>query len=55
MSKLPATEWVSEDVVVPGLAGMDENRAYRAMDLLVEADIAGAVQEPLFFSRRPIF
>jgi len=34
MWKLSAAEWVSEDVVIPGLAGMDEDQAYRAMDLL---------------------
>ena len=37
-SKLAAAEWASCDVAVPGLAGMDEDQAYRAMDLLVEAD-----------------
>jgi hypothetical protein len=50
MSKLSAAEWASEDVVIPGLAGMDEDQAYRAMDLLVDADVAGAVQEAVFFS-----
>lgn len=49
-SKLSAAEWASEDVVICGLAGMDEDQAYRAMDLLVEADVAGAVQEAVFFS-----
>jgi len=29
---------------------MDDDQAYRAMDLLVEADVAGAVQEAVFFS-----
>ncbi|ABW10017.1 transposase [Parafrankia sp. EAN1pec] len=50
MSKLSAAEWASEDVVVPGLNSMDDDQAYRAMDLLVEADVAGAVQEAVFFS-----
>jgi transposase len=50
MSKLSAAEWVREDVVVPGLAAMDEDQAYRAMDLLVEADTEGAVQESVFFA-----
>jgi transposase len=50
MSKLSATEWVREDVVVPGLAAMDEDQAYRAMDLLTEADTEGAVQESVFFA-----
>lgn len=50
MSKLSAAEWVREDVVVPGLAAMDEDQAYRAMDLLVEADTEGVVQESVFFA-----
>jgi Transposase DDE domain len=50
MSKLSAAEWVREDVVIPGLAGMDEDQAYRAMDLLVEADTSGRVQESVFFA-----
>jgi len=50
MSKLSAAEWVREDVVIPGLAAMDEDQAYRAMDLLVEADTEGAVQESVFFA-----
>jgi transposase len=50
MSKLSATEWASQDVVIPGLAGMDDDQAYRAMDLLVEADTQGRVQEAVFFA-----
>lgn len=50
MSKLSAAEWVGEDVAIPGLVGMDEDQAYRAMDLLVEADTAGRVQESVFFA-----
>jgi transposase len=50
MSKLSAAEWASEDVVIPGLAGMDDDQAYRAMDLLVEADMQGRVQEAVFFA-----
>jgi Transposase DDE domain len=50
MSKLSAAEWASEDVVIPGLAGMDDAQAYRAMDLLVEADTQGQVQEAVFFA-----
>ena len=50
MSKLSAAEWASEDVVIPGLAGVDDDQAYRAMDLLVEADTEGAVQESVFFA-----
>src|SRR5215212_9225316 len=41
MSKLSAAEWVTEDVVIPGLGGMDDDQAYRAMDLLVEGDTQG--------------
>jgi len=50
MSKWSAADWVTEDVTIPGLAMMDDDQAYRAMDLLVEADTAGAVQESVFFA-----
>src|SRR6266508_4434622 len=50
MSKLGAAEWASEDVAIPGLAAMDDDQAYRAMDLLVEADTQGQVQEAVFFA-----
>jgi transposase len=50
MSKLSAAEWATQDVVIPGLAGMDDDQAYRAMDLLVEADTQGRVQEAVFFA-----
>ncbi|MGH2851102.1 MAG: IS1634 family transposase [Solirubrobacteraceae bacterium] len=49
-SKLAAAEWASCDVVIPGLAAMDEDHAYRAMDLLVEADAEAKVQEAVFFA-----
>jgi hypothetical protein len=49
-SKLAAAEWACQDVVVPGLERMDEDQAYRAMDLLVEADVDGAVQQAVFFA-----
>ena len=49
-SKLAAAEWVREDVQIPGLEAMDEDQAYRAMDLLVEADTEGKVQEAVFFA-----
>ncbi len=49
-SKLAAAEWASEDVHIPGLAGMDEDQCYRAMDLLVEADTEGKLQEAVFFA-----
>ena len=46
----PAAEWASEDVAIPGLDGIDEDQCYRAMDLLVEADTEGRVQEAVFFA-----
>jgi Transposase DDE domain len=49
-SKLAATDWVGADVVVPGLDGMDDNHAYRAMDALLAADAAAGVQEAVFFA-----
>ena len=49
-SKLAAAEWVGADVAIPGLAEMDEDQAYRAMDLLVEADVEGQVQRSVFFA-----
>jgi len=49
-SKLAASEWASEDAAISGLDAMDEDQAYRAMDLLVEADAQGAVQEAVFFA-----
>jgi Transposase DDE domain len=48
-SKLAAAEWASEDVAIPGLAAMDDDQAYRALDLLVEADAEARVQEAVFF------
>ena len=50
MSKLSAAEWVCEDAAIPGLSAMDEDQAYRAMDLLVDADTQGRVQESVFFA-----
>ena len=49
-SKLAATEWVSRDVAISGLDAMSDDQAYRAMDLLVEADATAQVQEAVFFS-----
>ena len=48
-SKLAAADWACRDVAVPGLGFMDEDQAYRAMDLLVEADTCAEVQEQVFF------
>jgi transposase len=50
MSKLSAAEWVREDAAIPGLSTMDDDHAYRAMDLLVDADTTGRVQESVFFA-----
>src|SRR5438046_2204582 len=50
MSKLSAAEWVREDAVIPGLSMMDEDQAYRAMDLLVHADTQDRVRESVFFA-----
>jgi hypothetical protein len=50
MSKLSAAEWVTCEVAVPGLAAMDEDQAYLAMDLMVEADAQAGVQEAVFFA-----
>ncbi len=47
-SKLAAA--VREDAAIPGLTEMDEDQAYRAMDLLVEADAQAQVQEAVFFA-----
>src|SRR5438034_5761509 len=49
-SKLAAAEWASNDVAIPGLAAMDDDHAYRALDLLVEADAEAKVQEAVFFA-----
>jgi transposase len=50
MSKLSAAEWVREDTSIPGLSTMDDDQAYRAMDLLVDADTHARVQESVFFA-----
>ena len=49
-SKLACSEWATEDVAIPGLEEIDEDQCYRAMDLLVEADTEGRVQEAVFFA-----
>jgi hypothetical protein len=49
-SKLAAAEWASADVAIPDLESMDDDQAYRAMDLLVEADSDAVVQEAVFFA-----
>ncbi|MEZ5298037.1 MAG: IS1634 family transposase [Ilumatobacteraceae bacterium] len=49
-SKLAAAEWASNDVAITGLDTMDDDQAYRAMDLLVAADAQAEVQEAVFFA-----
>ena len=50
MSKLATAEWACNDVALPGVESMDEDQAYRAMDLLVAADAQAEVQEAVFFA-----
>lgn len=50
MSKLSAAEWATCDAAIPGLASMDDDQAYRAMDVLIEADAQAKVQEAVFFA-----
>ena len=50
MSKLATAEWASNDVALAGIESMDEDQAYRAMDLLVAADAQAEVQEAVFFA-----
>lgn len=49
-SKLGCAEWASHDVAISGLEKMTDDQAYRAMDLLVDADATGEVQEAVFFA-----
>jgi Transposase DDE domain len=49
-SKLAAAEWITQDVAIPGLAEATDDQAYRAMDLLIEADTDARVQEAVFFA-----
>jgi transposase len=49
-SKLAAAEWASCDVHIPGLEALDEDQAYRAMDVLATADTEARVQEAVFFA-----
>ncbi len=48
MSKLSAADWVVNDALISGLTAMTDDHAYRAMDLLVEADAQAEVQESVF-------
>jgi hypothetical protein len=49
-SKLAAAEWASRDVHIAGLEAMDDDQAYRAMDVLAAADTEARVQEAVFFA-----
>ncbi|MGH8938793.1 MAG: IS1634 family transposase, partial [Actinomycetes bacterium] len=49
-SKLAAADWASRDVHIPGLEAMDEDQAYRAMDVHQAADCEAGVQEAVFFA-----
>jgi hypothetical protein len=49
-SKLSAPEWADRDAAIPGLQAMDEDQAYWAMDLLIEADAQAEIQETVFFA-----
>lgn len=48
MSKLSCAAWVTGKAAIPGLAELDEDRAYRAMDWLLEVE--GEVAEAVFWS-----
>ena len=45
-SKLAASRWVNEDVLVSGLAATTDDACYRAMDWLLE--VRGALEEEIF-------
>src|SRR5512144_944146 len=48
LSKLAGCGWVAERAYVPGLAEVDEDACYRAMDVLM--DVLAGLQERVFFS-----
>lgn len=48
LSKLSCAAWVSEHAAIPGLAELDEDRAYRAMDWLLEVE--AEVAEQIYWS-----
>jgi hypothetical protein len=48
--KLAAAEWASDDVVIPGLAEVDDDQAYRAMDLLADDATQAKLWESVFFA-----
>jgi transposase len=49
-SKRACSEWALQDAAITGLEAIDEDHCYRAMDLLVDADTEGKVQEAVFFA-----
>lgn len=49
-SKRAAADWAVHDVAIDGLGDLSDDQAYRAMDLLVEADATAQVQEAVFFA-----
>src|SRR5687768_11421290 len=49
-SKLAAADWATHDAAIPGLMEATDDQAYRAMDLLIEADTDARVQEAVFFA-----
>ncbi len=49
-SKRAAADWAVHDVAIDGLGDLSDDQAYRAMDLLVEADATAGVQEAVFFA-----
>ena len=53
-SKLAAAEWASHDVAIARVDRVTDDQAYRSMDLLVDADVAGGVQRAVFFTAERI-
>ena len=51
MSRLSCAAWVTDKVAIPGLAELDEDRCYRAMDWLLEVE--AEVTEQVYWSTAP--
>ena len=49
-SKRAAADWAVHDVAIDGVEAISDDQAYRAMDLLIEADATAGVQEAMFFA-----
>ena len=49
-SKRAAVDWAVHDAAITGITELSDDQAYRAMDLLVEADATAGVQEAVFFA-----